>query len=140
MAEEEPSGGLLAALPATAGGQAADRVRCFLLGARVHDHVSDLVRAYEELDEAKADSQLEFGAEQWMGALEHDLKYELDEANEIGCVPGGIADLYNAYRGAAGRAARRDAVYALTVRLGDPPLLRNLRRYAGSQPPAGSKR
>lgn len=130
----------MGALPAVSG--ETDRIECFRLGARLHDHVSDMLHAIEEVDESKAGADpIGDDARQWYRDLERRIGQEVADALRRECLPNDVADLYREVLDHAARppavgqnnAAGRDALYALAVKLGDPPLLRNLRRVQSAR-------
>jgi len=113
-----------------------DRMGCFLLGARVHDHVADMEVAVEEMEEAKDDSPLGADAAKWFGDLVRQVRRELDEAESLNCLPDDVRILFQSVEHRSGHPMDRSAMetlHTLSVKLGDPPLLRNLRRAVTSR-------
>ena len=107
---------------------ADDRVECFLLGARAHDHVDDLLWTIQEIAEAKADTTLRSDAVNMQGSLLAALHLDVSDAVGNECLPGEVKSLYERFQNAHTAEDQQEALYALSVKLGDPPGLRNLRR------------
>jgi hypothetical protein len=108
-------------------------IQCFELGARIHDHVEDMLNEIEELDEAKDDErQMATTARTAYEQLEFKLDQEIGQAKVNGCLPTEVEELYVGIPGLGPRGGdtrqAREKLYALSVKLGDPPGLRNLRR------------
>jgi hypothetical protein len=120
----------IAGSPSIIGNEARQRVECFLLGARIHDHVGDMLKALEEMDEAKVGEDALMGdAGKWFHDLSTMTGREVSDAGDLGCVPEEVQQLYDETTiHAPGDPALNAALYALAVKLGDPPLLRNIRR------------
>ena len=128
-----PSGGAMA--------ETDDRLKCFLLGARIHDHVDDMVWAVHEIAEAKPGDGTGLGADatRIFDTLRVTTAGEIDKAVADGCVRADdpVAQQWRAVLEAGvtqGFSEVGEAVRALAATLGDPPLLRNVRRYVETRP------
>jgi len=125
-------------MPDETGGE---RLACLLLGARLHDHVEDLLWAVHEERENKEGSNLRADAVTLRADLFEQANSEVDEATRSGCLPSDheIRRLWNESVRAdvdGDDAKLEKSLSGLGELLGDPPLLRNLRRVRSVRAPA----
>lgn len=111
---------------------AADRLGCFLLGARLHDHVGDMLWAAQEIMEGKPGEVLLADANRVLTDLVFETGKEVERAVADGCLSLGhpVEEQWRAVDIAASGPPSELAAALLTLgaTLGDPPGLRNLRR------------
>jgi hypothetical protein len=111
---------------------ADDRVECFLLGARIHDHVGDMQWAVQEILEGKPGEVLLMDANKVLTDLVFETEKEVARAVADGCLPRGhpVEKQWEAVDIAASGPTTELAAALLTLgaSLGDPPGTRNLRR------------
>ena len=140
MAEmERPTS--VAASEVLARAETDERLKCFLLGARIHDHVDDMVWAVQEIAEAKPGDDTGLGADatRILDTLRVTTGGEINKAIADGCVgtDDAVTRQWRVVLDAGvtqGFSEFGDAVRALAATLGDPPLLRNVRRYVETRP------
>ena len=121
-----------APVPGPVASDGEGRISCFLLGGEIHDWAGDVGAAVGEMQEAKAGQVVGRTAGEWLDELGEMLRDGGEKARRLGCLPPDVDDMVGrtvaAIHGGDTDGAMRIA-HELEVRLGDPPLLRNLRRY-----------